>query len=95
MSSPGSTDEWDQVGFIISSRYRKLVLNVLEGGAQTPKDIAEGREAHISHVSRALQRMRDREIVDLKVPETRRKGRLYGLTEFGEQVADQVREVES
>ena len=44
----------------------------------------------IAHVSRALQRLRERELVDLLVSDDRKKGRVYGLTDRGRNVWDTI-----
>lgn len=83
-------EEWDEIGFVISSRYRMAVLRRLAEGPSTPSQIATDSDLHVSHVSRALQRLRDRELVELMVPEERRKGRVYAITEKGEAVWEQI-----
>lgn len=77
-----STD-WDEIGFIISSRYRVIVLKRLSVGPATPSQIATDEDVGIAHVSRALQDLRERSLVDLLVSDDRKKGRVYGLTDDG------------
>ncbi|WP_081814430.1 winged helix-turn-helix domain-containing protein [Haloferax mediterranei] len=72
------------MGFVISSRYRISVLNRLSEGPATPTQIASDSESAVAHVSRALQELRDRSLVELLVPEQRRKGRVYGITDDAE-----------
>jgi len=55
-------------------------------GPATPSQIATDTDLPIAHVSRALQKLRDHDLVDLLVSEDRRKGRVYGLTEKGEDI---------
>lgn len=83
-------DDWDQIGFVISSRYRTEVLDRLATGPATPSAIADDRELSISHVSRALQSLRQRELVTLLVPEERKKGRVYGITDRGREIWTQI-----
>ncbi|ELZ97994.1 transcription regulator [Haloferax mucosum ATCC BAA-1512] len=85
-SVSGTTDDvpWDDIGFVISSRYRVSVLDRLADGPATPTQIASDSESAVSHVSRALQELRDRSLVELLVPEQRRKGRVYGITDDAE-----------
>lgn len=84
-----STD-WDDIGYIISSRYRILVLRRLAVGPATPSQIATDEEVGIAHVSRALQDLRDKELVDLLVSDDRKKGRVYGLTERGQELWETI-----
>ena len=88
MSSVGGTDDvpWDDVGFVISSSYRVSVLDRLSEGPATPTQIATDSESAVAHVSRALQELRDRSLVELLVPEQRRKGRVYGITDDAENI---------
>jgi DNA-binding transcriptional ArsR family regulator len=78
--------DWDEISYVISSRYRVAVLRRLSEGPATPSQIATDEDLPIAHISRALQGLRDRSLVDLLVSEDRRKGRVYGVTEKGENV---------
>jgi DNA-binding transcriptional ArsR family regulator len=82
----GDNGIWDNVSFVISSRYRVAVLRRLAEGPVTPTHIAEDVDARVAHVSRAIGQLRDQGLVRLLVSEDRRKGRVYGLTSTGEQV---------
>ena len=83
-------DEWDEIGFVISSRYRVEVLRRLSEGPATPTQIASDSGAGIAHISRALSSLRERELVELLVSEDRKKGRVYGITEAGEEIWEQI-----
>lgn len=84
------TTDWDDVSFVISSRYRVAVLKRLADGPSTPSQVASDEDVGIAHVSRALQRLRERSLVDLLVSEDRKKGRVYGLTEQGRVIWDKI-----
>lgn len=84
-----STD-WDEIGFVISSRYRIIALRRLAVGPATPSQIAADEGVGIAHISRALQDLKERELVDLLVSEDRKKGRVYGLTEYGREVWETI-----
>jgi DNA-binding MarR family transcriptional regulator len=77
--------DWDEVGYVISSDHRTLVLGRLAEGPATPTQIASDVELSVTHVSRALKSLRERDLVELLVPEERRKGRVYGITEQGQE----------
>lgn len=79
-------DQWDEVSYVISSRYRVATLQRLAEGPATPSLIADEQELNITHVSRALQELREMDLVDLLVSEDRKKGRVYGITEHGLEV---------
>lgn len=80
------TTDWDVIGYVISSDHRVIVLGRLAEGPATPTRIAEDVELSVSHVSRALGSLRSKDLVELLVPEERRKGRVYGITTDGERV---------
>lgn len=80
------TDRWDTISFVISSRYRVLVLDQLAQDPEIPSRITADEHVLIEHVSRALRELREQELVTLLVPDDQEKGRLYGLTERGERI---------
>lgn len=80
------TEEWNDVSFVISSKYRVAVLEQLAESPSTPSKIATDTDLSISHISRALRGLRGHELAELLVSEDRKKGRVYGLTERGEQI---------
>lgn len=84
------TGEWDEIGFVISSRYRIAVLKRLADGPATPSQLASDSGLAIAHISRALRGLRERDLVELLVPEDRKKGRVYGITEKGEAIWEQI-----
>ena len=83
-------DDWDLISYVIRSQYRIEVLARLAEGPATPSRIATDQEIAIAHVSRALSGLRedDHELVELLVSEEQRKGRVYGITDEGEEVWD-------
>jgi DNA-binding MarR family transcriptional regulator len=85
-----TTTDWDDVSFVVGSRYRVTVLGSLAEGPSTPSQIASDACVDVSHVSRALQRLRERDLVDLLVSEDRKKGRVYGLTDPGRRVWERI-----
>ncbi|MWV65469.1 ArsR family transcriptional regulator [Halorubrum sp. JWXQ-INN 858] len=80
------SENWDDIGFVISSQYRVTVLSRLAMGPSTPSQIADDEGIDIAAVSHALTSLRDRGFVELLVPEDRRKGRVYGITDDGEAI---------
>lgn len=87
MSEP---DPWDDISYVISSRYRIETLRRLSDGPATPSLIADETDLSIAHVSRALQELRDADLVTLLVSENRRKGRVYGITDEGLEVWETI-----
>ena len=78
------TNTWDAAGFVASSRYRLAVCEYLsDDGPGLPSEISSHTDLAQPHVSRALSELREREVVELLVPESQQKGRLYDLTDAG------------
>lgn len=86
--------DYDAVSFAVSSHYRMVVLEALADGAGTPAGLASHTGKDIAHMSRALQELRERALVELLVAEQTKKGRIYGLTERGREVLEGAREID-
>ncbi|HLA82221.1 MAG TPA: ArsR family transcriptional regulator [Thermoleophilia bacterium] len=82
--------DWETVGFLLSSEIRQGVLRTLSGQRCTPSQISTVLGQPISHVSRALGELQSRKLAVCLTPE-RKKGRLYQITSLGETV---LRELE-
>lgn len=82
--------EWDDVSYVISSRYRVATLRRLADGPAIPSRIAEDTGLSVAHVSRALQELNEHDLVELLVSEDRKKGRVYGETDNGKQVWETI-----
>lgn len=84
------TSQWDDVSFVLASTYRVDILDQLADGSTTPSQLATEAQLPISHVSRALRELRDHALVKLLVPEDRKKGRIYGITDQGAEVWETI-----
>lgn len=82
--------EWDTIGYIISSQHRTSVLDRLNESPATPTQIGEDTSLDVTHVSRTLTSLREEDLVELLVPEDRRKGRIYGPTSQGVEVWEDI-----
>jgi DNA-binding MarR family transcriptional regulator len=90
-----SSTDWDEVSFVIASRYREGVLGRLAAGPAMPSQIAADTGVDISHVSRAVGELRDRSLVELLVSEEKQKGRVYGITDRGSDIWKTVEDLEN
>jgi DNA-binding MarR family transcriptional regulator len=72
-------------GYISSSKHRTAVARRLYESPAIPKNIKEDTNRQYSRVSEALSDLQDEGIVELLSPEDRKKGRLYILTDRGEE----------
>lgn len=81
-------DDWDVISFVIRSEYRKNILLHLASQKDIPSKIAEETGYHQSHVSTTLGELRERDLVQRLVESP--KGRIYALTEKGEEVVKEI-----
>lgn len=70
---------WDELGYINASTYRKKIILALAKKPQTPKQLSDGINIKISHVSRGLKELVDKELVICQTPDLKR-GKIYSLT---------------
>ncbi|WP_232688021.1 MarR family winged helix-turn-helix transcriptional regulator [Halobacterium zhouii] len=97
MSTDASADrvDWDALSYVAASDYRCAVVAALDvKGPAIPTTIGQRTDLDLTHVSRTLSELRERDIVKLLVPEERSKGRVYGLTDAGATLAEQTDEVD-
>lgn len=77
--------DWDKYGWVKSSEYRQKILLALNNFPKTPTDLRDNTNFHRSHISTVLQDLSDKGLVECLNPDAK-KGRVYGLTEEGEQM---------
>lgn len=73
------------IEFIKLSKNREKIFKALDGETLKPTDISKKTGIHRNNVSRILSQLREKELVRLLNPENKR-GRLYELTEYGEEI---------
>ena len=77
----------ETLDFVRRSSYRQNVLKALEDNVLMPKEIAERSSIKTNHVSKVLSELKSKELIELVNPEAR-KGRLYRLTDDGDEIVD-------
>jgi len=85
-------DTFDTLAYVVGSRYRKMIVSDLSSGPSNPSKIAEERDVHVPHVSRALGELENRDVVSAHASGSRT--RLYRLTDHGEEVAELLADYE-
>jgi DNA-binding MarR family transcriptional regulator len=80
---------WDDVGFVCASKYRVKVLQIISIHPTTPSAIANEIGIRLVHVSRTLNELESKGIVKCLTPH-RLRGRIYGLTAKGLEVAQKI-----
>ncbi len=82
-------NDWDIIGYVISSGYRKKTLLLLRKKPYTPREIANVLDIHMSHTSQILQQLTSKNLITCLNPNVA-KGRLYGLTEIGNEIVNKL-----
>jgi len=80
------TDEMlKEISYVKISTYRTKVMKSLDDEVLIPTQIARNSDIRPNHISKVLAELKAHELVECINPEVR-KGRLYRLTEHGEDV---------
>lgn len=79
----------EEYAWVKASEYRENILISLAHKPRTPKELAEETDYYLSHVSNTLSDLSDHSLAECLTPD-RRKGRLYGLTEEGEEIVNEL-----
>ena len=74
-----------EISYVQISKYRTKTMKALNGTVKIPSTIAKDSGIRTNHISKVLGELKDHELVECINPEVR-KGRLYRLTETGEEV---------
>ena len=80
---------WKEVGYVQSSKYRTKVMKSLAEETKIPSKIAGDTEILQNHMSTILKQLKEHELVEFINPEVR-KGRLYRLTDKGEEIVNKL-----
>lgn len=90
MISMELTDEMlTEISYVQISQYRTKVMKALEGEVKIPSNIARDSGIRTNHISKVLAELKAHELVECINPEVR-KGRLYRLTEKGEELVENI-----
>lgn len=76
------------ISLLKSSKYREKILRFIGDKIITPKEIAEGIDIRINHVSMFLRDLKKNKLVECLNEEDKR-GRLYQLTKIGKRTLDE------
>ena len=78
-----------EISYVQISTYRTKVMKSLEGDVKIPTQIAKDSNIMSNHISKVLSELKAHELVECINPEVR-KGRLYRLTDKGEEVTKKI-----
>ncbi len=85
-------DNVELLGFIIASKQRIAILHSLEKNMKTPSLLSKDLGISITTISSHLQQLRKKNIIEC-VNLNSKKGRLYRLTQLGEQLIKNVEQI--
>lgn len=80
---------WEDIGFIKASKNRLKIFQELSENEKTPKELQEILNLHFSQISMILRELVDRELVICRNVDSR-KGKIYTLSEKGEDMKKSV-----
>jgi len=75
---------WDDIGFVISSNYRKKVLKALDTEKQ-PSELSKELNINKTHISRTLNELESKEMIKCLNPNLK-KGKLYVISDYGRKI---------
>lgn len=78
-----------EISYVKISKYRTKVMKSLDGDVKIPTAIANDSGIRTNHISKVLSELKAHELVECINPEVR-KGRLYRLTDKGEEVVENI-----
>ena len=78
-----------EISYVNISKYRTKVMKSLDGEVLIPTQIARNAGIRTNHISKVLSELKAHELVEYINPEVR-KGRLYRLTDKGEEVTKNI-----
>lgn len=81
---------WDDLGFIIRSKYRKAVFLSLEKPIR-PSQISKKLNLRLTHITRALRELKQKGFAKCLNPKEK-IGRFYTLTKKGKYIFKKVKE---
>ena len=86
--------DWESIGFILASEYRRKIFFHLDEKYSTPTDIALATWFRPGHVSDVLMDLRKKGLVECKNPNIK-KGRLYAHTNKGKEIMAMLKKIKN
>ena len=78
-----------EISYVEISKYRTKVMKALDGEIKIPTAIANDSGIRTNHISKVLLELKTHELVECINSEVR-KGRLYRLTDKGEEIVEKL-----
>lgn len=80
--------KWENISFIISSSYRKKVLESLEN-PETPSKISKELNINKTHISKTLKELLSKKLITCLTPKAN-KGKLYVISDYGKEILKEI-----
>ena len=80
--------KWKDVSYVLSSSYRKKVLEGLYI-PKTPSRLSKELGINKTHISRSLSELESKKMVKCLTPNVA-KGRIYVITDYGKEILKEV-----
>lgn len=80
-------------GWILASKYRKRVMITIGTKLKTPSVISRESDIKMNYISNVLKELKEKKLVEC-INETAKKGRLYQVTELGEEIMRITKKIE-
>lgn len=74
--------KYEDLSFVLASSYRTEILKSLLKNVGTPSTISKDIGKSITHVSRCLRQLSDKNLLECLTPDNR-KGKIYKITDKG------------
>lgn len=89
MTNNNNNTTWDLISFIMSSRYRYMVLKKLSKIESTPTLLSKKTKISINHISNILKELLEQNLIVCLTPD-KRKGRIYEITNLGREIQKKI-----
>ena len=80
--------KWDDVSYLISSSYRKRVIEKLQSPT-SPSKLSKELNINKTHISRALSELEKKNMIKCLTPNAT-KGRLYIISDYGKEILEEA-----
>lgn len=75
--------------YVMVSSYRVKTMRALKNETKIPTQIAKDAEIRPNHISKVLRELKEAGVVEC-INEDQKKGRLYRLTDVGEEIVEKL-----
>jgi len=84
---------WKEVSFVTASKARSRILKELDNKIRTPTQLSRELKMPLSTVSLSLKQLLEDGLINCLTP-TRRKAKLYEISEIGKKVLSEVKKLQ-